>query len=59
MQPMSERRSRRGAGDSGARTRRTDHVDTPQGLQDWITTFNLRWMEYIGRSAHEGKPKPA
>ncbi len=57
---MHERRGKTDAIDSGARTRRTDHVHSPHVLSEWVTTFNLRWVEHMkdrrtsGGTHHEG-----
>lgn len=51
---MHERRGAADAKDSGARTRRTDHVHTPHVLSEWVTTFNLRWVEHMKRRRTNG-----
>jgi len=44
---MHERRGKRDVEDTGARTRRTDHAHTPHVISEWMTTFNLRWVEHL------------
>ena len=45
---MEERR-RNDLPDSGARTRRSDRNDAARTVHDWLTTFNLRWVEHLKR----------
>jgi hypothetical protein len=52
---MSERRGKGPQADRGARTRRSDHGDGPQSVQDWMTTFQLRWIEHLGSKRHSGE----
>jgi hypothetical protein len=52
---MSERRRTGPKTDRGARTRRSDHADSPQSVQDWITTFQLRWVEHLRGKSHNGE----
>jgi hypothetical protein len=51
---MAERRGKRKAQDAGARTRSSDHGDTPHSLGDWITTFQLRWVEHLTKAQNGG-----
>lgn len=46
---MLERRGKSGTTDTGVRTRCTDHAHTPQAEQDWMSTFQVRWTEHLGR----------
>lgn len=52
---MIERR-RRQSRDTGARTRRTDRGGASHALQDWMTTFNLRWVEHLKGRDRNGRP---
>jgi hypothetical protein len=45
-----EDRRRNESADTGARTRRTDRNDAAHTVHDWVTTFNLRWIEHLKRS---------
>jgi hypothetical protein len=51
---MHDRRGKRDVEDSAARTRRTDHVHTPHVVSDWMTTFNLRWVEHLKQHRPNG-----
>ena len=44
---MHERRDKTESRDEGARTRRSDHPHTPHAIGEWMTTFNLRWVEHL------------
>jgi hypothetical protein len=52
---MLERR-RKESHDTGARTRRTDREGPSHSLHDWMTTFNLRWVEHLKRRDRNGRP---
>ena len=51
---MSERRGKRQTKDPGARTRRTDHAESPDAFAVWTTTFHLRWAEHVKRGLQNG-----
>ena len=51
---MRERRRTSDRREEGAQTRRTDHAHTPQAFGEWVTTFNLRWVEHLKRGAAGG-----
>jgi hypothetical protein len=59
MRRATERRGTGGEGDAGAHSRKTDHLNTPYGLQVWSTTFNLRWAEHLKHAGHDGEHHPA
>lgn len=43
---MRERRGKKNVVDSGARTRRSDHIKTPHAIQELPATYFLRWAEH-------------
>jgi len=58
MRLVTERRATRDEVDAGAHSRKTDHLNTPHGLQVWSTTFNLRWAEHLKHAGHGGEHGP-
>lgn len=44
---MRERRGKLNAVDTGARTRRSDHIKTPHAFRELPATFFLRWAEHV------------
>lgn len=55
---MRERRGTGGVKDVGARTRRTDHGASPHVISEWLTTFNLRWVQHLNRRHGNGRRLP-
>ena len=52
---MHERRGKPGVKDSGARTRQSDHGQTPHAEQEWVSTYQLRWSEHVQKHDSEVK----
>jgi len=56
---VSEHRGKRHTKDPGARTRRTDHAESPHAFPEWMTTFHLRWAEHAYQERSRPRPQPA
>jgi len=51
---MHERREKTEPEEVSARTTRSDHPHTPHAIGEWMTTFNLRWIEHMKRHRGNG-----